>query len=158
MSKIPLKEAIATGAWLDCHAISCYREEFSFRLQLKGFHRASNGEIDRSMINEIFVEGVVWLLSFDVVNLTKGPINGWYVREAIRLVDQDGFEFEPYRIERFASNLNWSDNPGLCRFANVTPNLPLSPKIKASGSITIVLPDEEANYCLAIKDGNIREV
>jgi len=158
MSNIPLKEAIASGAWLECHTISCYREEFSFRLQLKEFHRASNGEIDRSMINEIFVEGVLWLLSFDVVNLTKGPIDGWYVRNALRLVDQDGFGFEPYRIESFASHLDWNESTGLRRFANVNPNLPLSPKIKASGSIAIVLPDEENNYYLAIKDGNIREV
>jgi len=154
MSNIPLKEAIASGAWLECH-INAFRYdvERGCRLRVVAFERKSVEEIVEVPLDmEFRVEGVLWVLSIEVVNLSKTPMRASRIKRSIRLVDKDGFEFEPFK-----THLEYySKCAGLERFTDGSPAL--SPKIKASGAILFVLPDEENTYYLTIKDGNIREV
>lgn len=152
MNKIPLKEAIEAGAWLECHAKWC-SEELYFRFRVTGFRRSSVEEIDRSKVNDVLVEGLLWLLSLEAVNLANSPVGTWKLRYAIKLVDQDGFEFEPLG----RTSLDSDEQSGLRQFSGWSSNTPLSPQAKASGSIPFALPDEESNYYLAIKDGSICE-
>jgi len=139
MSNIPLKEAIASGTWLDCHA-KRYHDEVNFRLKVMAFDRTSVEELggwppgDR----EDPIEGILWLLSVEVVNLCKTPQRVWEIKRTIKVVDEDGYEFEP-----FCSNLDNNKNTGLYRFSGNYDAQPFLPKIKASGAIEFVLPDEE---------------
>jgi hypothetical protein len=151
MGKIPLKEAIASGAWLECHARD-FDGELHFRLRVVAFEQSSVDEIGGSRLNVDRLEGILWLLGVEVVNLCKTSIKGCKIKYNIKLIDDDGYEFES-----FHSDLDYKTIAGLLRFADISPNPPLLPKIKASGSVAFVLPDEDAIYYLAVKDGSIRE-
>lgn len=151
MNKVPLKKAIASGSWFECHAKS-NGEEIHFRLRILAFERCSLDELDPSQADAVTIEGVLWLLTVEVVSLRKTPTDACLVRYASKLIDEDDFEFASFRLDfvqdkssvlrRFSS---WSDNP------------PLSPKIKAKGSIAFVLPDEENNYYFSLNEGSIIE-
>ncbi len=155
MSNIPLKEAIASGAWLECHArfkVDAGNEkEIHYRLRVLAFARTSVDDIDASLVGKVLVEGVLWLLSVEVVIVSKMPIDGHWFQHSIKLIDEDGCEFENY-----CGDLDKNESAGLRRFSNNTGVPPLSPKIKATGSIAFILPDETDNYYLAFKDGNTR--
>jgi hypothetical protein len=173
MGRIPLKEAIASGAWLECHAK--LEEDLCYRVKVLAFDKTSVEEVVRSglpgpvegstsvksqraiaarqsRIRAVPVEGILWLLSVEVVNLCRIPREACLFKDRIKLIDEDGFEFEP-----FESALDYYEGTGLHRFCKYHVP-PLSPKVKVNGSIAFVLPDEENSYYLAFKDGNIEEV
>ena len=154
MSNISLKEATKSGAWLECHLNATrYDLERDCRVLVVAFERKSVEEIvEAPLARDLAGEGVLWVLSIEVVNLTKTPMRAPRIKRSIRLVDKDGFEFEPFK-----THLEYySKCTGLERFTDHSPAL--SPKIKASGAILFVLPDEENTYYLTIKDGSIRNV
>jgi hypothetical protein len=154
MSNISVKDATKSGAWLECH-INAFRYdvERDCRLRVVAFERKSVEEIVETPLDREFrVEGVLCVLGIEVVNLSKTPMRASRIKRSIRLVDKDGFEFEPFKTHLEC----YSKCAGLERFTDGSPAL--SPKVKASGAILFVLPDEENNYHLAIKDGHIREV
>ncbi len=155
MSSVPLKEAIASGAWLECHAKSTVNggneREIHYRLRVLAFTRTSVEDISPSLVGQVLVEGILWLLSVEVVNLCKTGFNASRIKYSIKLVDEEGFEFQP-----FDGALGYDKNAGHNRFSTYGAPWP-SPKIKATGSIAFVLPDEENNYYLAVEDGNIKE-
>ena len=67
MDKLSLKQAIASGTWFECHA-KWYDEELCFRLRVLSFEQASVEEIDPSLVDEVTIEGVLWLLFVEVVS------------------------------------------------------------------------------------------
>ena len=90
MTKIPLKQAIASGMWLECHA-KHYQEEIDFHLKVVGFDRTSVEEIGER--SEYPIEGILWLLSVEVVNLCKMPKRGGEFKRALKIIDADDYEF-----------------------------------------------------------------
>ena len=92
MNSIPIKEAITSGAWYECHA-RCYQEPIQFRLRVLAFERTSVVQINPQLVRSVTVEGVLWLLSVEVVNLDKAPVGAWRVRHVISLKDAEDFEF-----------------------------------------------------------------
>lgn len=156
MNKIPLKQAIASGSWFECHA-KRYDEQLHFRLRVLAFEKASVEEIDPSLVDTVTIEGVLWLLSVAVVSLNKTPTDAHKVRDASKLIDEDGFEFGSFYPDN-SWNLGVDEKTSaLRRFSEWSGTLPLSPKIKARGAIAFVLPDEENNYYFGLNAGNIRE-
>lgn len=151
MKKISLRDVIAAGTWFECHA-KCYDEDLHFRLRVVAFTRTSVEEIDPTQVNKVVVEGILWLLHIEVVNLGKTPTSACRLGRKIKVADQDGFEFHAVDTGSLPSA-----HPGLKRFADWSSTPLLSPKIKACGSIAFDLPDEETSYYLAIKDGSIKE-
>ena len=134
MDYVSLNKALVSGAWLECYAnATCFDIERHYLLRLISFERKNIG-----------VLGMLGKLRIEVVNISKTPMRGSRVQRGLKLVDDDGFEF------RFTK---WN---GCNRFADNSPRL--SPKLKAAGTIALILPNEENNYYLAIKDGNIREI
>lgn len=149
MKRVSLKEGVSSGKWYECQADYC-GEKFRFRIRFVGFQRSSVEEIDASLVDEVTLEGVLWILSLEVVNLNKKSMRGLDVREIARLIDEDGYEFET-----FGSDLDEAEGCALNRFSNWGDAL--SPKLKARGAVAFVLPDEETNYYFGLCDGNIRE-
>lgn len=150
MNGVPVKKAIQTGEWYECLGQNYEDEEIRFRLRILGFDPTTVREIDAE--SDVEVEGVLWLMSVEVVSLCKQPIDAYHVPNLMRIVDHDDFVFMHFR-----SDLDHDKASGIHRFSGWSDNLPLSPKIKAIGTIPFVLPDEDAEYRLAIKDGHIRE-
>jgi len=152
MNKYSVANAIESGTWHECKG-KYFEEEISFRLRILAFRRTTIEEIDESLINEVVIEGILWLMSVEVINLCKKPIDAWKLRDTLVLIDEDEYEFEYFSN----SDLDQDEDSGLHRFSGWSSNTSLSPKIKAVGAIPFVLPDEENNYYLMIKDGQIQE-
>jgi len=152
MKNVQLKKAIESGAWHECSG-KYFGEERPFRIRVLGFCRKTIEEIDQSLLNKVEIEGILWLMSVELVSLCKKPVDAVGIRNLLTLTDEEGFQFEPFSN----SDLDRNKNSGLHRFSDWSDSAPLSPKIKAIGSIAFVLPDEENNYYLGIKDGQIRE-
>jgi hypothetical protein len=148
MSGVEIKKAIASGDWYECEGRS-YKDEIRFRVRALGFDRTTPQAINPS--TEVVVEGVLSLLQVEVVNLCKQPTDPYHIRNLLILVDQDGFEFE-----RLESNLDRDRTSGLHRFSSWSDASKLMPKVKVVGTIAYALPDEEAEYSLAVKEGEIR--
>jgi hypothetical protein len=150
MNKIPLKQAVSSGVWYECRAKQ-YDEKVHFRLRVLGFERTSVEELDPSNEQGVTAEGVLWLLSLEVVNLSKKPVDASTLPDVMRLIDEDGFEFEA-----FASDLSYVDGSPLFRFSGGCCQR-LSPKIKASGAVAFTLPDEDSKYYLVFNEGSVKE-
>lgn len=155
MNKIPLKEAIDASAWLECHW-KTYDEEFNCRLRIVTFTTFDKVGIDTSLLKAIGDNGVLWLMTLEVVNLCKTPFEAWQLSDCMKLLDEDGFEFGYFDNGDLTSQER-KGKSGLYRFSGWSDNPPLSPKIKTVGGIPFLLPDQESNYYLTIEDGTIKE-
>lgn len=86
MDSIPIKEAIAFGTWYECHAIQ-YDKPINFRMRLLGFRQTSFAEHYASPTNWQS-EGVLWMLSFDIVNVNKSALNCDSASGVMQLTDE----------------------------------------------------------------------
>ena len=130
MNRVSVTKAIETGTWYECKW-KHYDEEFHFRLRILGFNPTTVAEIDVSLIDKVKIEGILWLISIEVVNLNKQPFRPDVIPDSLMLMDEDGYQFEAF----IANNLSFDEESGLLRFS-VWPGSPsLSPKIKAIGKI-----------------------
>jgi len=168
--KIPIKECINSGAWYHFNtkayleSADTEQSDVDFRLKIFAFEKINLKKIDNpNKISLDLSSGVLWILRAQVVNLTKKTIGSFPVSEAVVLVDQDNYEFKPtsdgqltMRAYGKANGLNilngwgggYSEDCGI-----------LIPKIPIKGAFAFFLPkDEEAEYYLSNKNGEIREV
>lgn len=117
--KIPIIEAIDSGAWFNCTArandISTEHEafdefgsvRFNFRARLLSFSQIPLESIDQPKLLSTLDEGILWLLKLEVINLNKKPCYAWYVKDAIELFDQDNYLFKAYQND---DHLTYSSN------------------------------------------------
>lgn len=147
MASVKLREAIAGGHWYDCTA-ERYNESLHFKVRVVAFSQTSAQEIDPDSEEEF--EGDLWLLKIEVVNLDKRPVEVSYVRDVLELEDDEGYVFQPFT----ATDLDLDRESGLLRLSGGS-GTPLSPKLKASGAVLFVLPQEDSEYSLSIQEGSI---
>lgn len=155
--KIPIKHAIDSGAWFKGEAEAYSAPAHSFRFRVLSFGKINKDEIidpdEDIKKRRSFDEGVYWLLKIEFVNLDKESLSTDYVNELIILIDQDDFIFDAVRI----ANDSQYYTSGLARFNINFPGL--LPKIKVTGVLAFILPDEDgAEYYLSVPGGNIQEV
>lgn len=148
---VPLKDAIESGGWYECVG-RCFDEEHRFRLRVLDFVETTVDEIDDSLAVE--VEGVLWLMSVEIISLCKEPCSADHVADTIALMDSEGFRFDRFD----GGNLSHNRPSGLFRFSGWSDNHPLTPKVVAAGSLAFVLPPQECNYQIVIRDGQIRGI
>jgi hypothetical protein len=152
---VPIKEVISSGSWLQCE--HNFVENYKFRLRVISFEKLNLSLVDDpAEIEGIDSNSIIWKMDIEVIALNKEPIPVRYGPNDLLLVDQDGFKF-PVFIERHLHMASeFSRNSGLHRFYVAE----LLPKIKAVGSITFQLPDDDdAEYFISIKnDGIVQEV
>ncbi len=152
---IPIKNLVRDGCWLKCTARNRWTndtDEWVFRLRIVSFERLIYPQRDRPLNEQLSPteEGAVWwLMKLEVVNLSKVSTLFGYLRQEMRVVDGDGFQFE-------------GGNGGLC-FSDFGRQIglslcSLSPKLKAQGAVLFKVPDEDTEYSLTIKDGTMQEI
>jgi hypothetical protein len=154
--KIPVKEAINSGAWLQCHSKK-YDKHFDFRLKLLSFDKINLSHVDD--VNEIkefhSAQGYLWLMRLQIVNLNKMEVASGYITGSILIVDQDDFEFSEFDDFHLTLKSNFAKKSGLKNFGGLF----FRPKIKYTGAIAFFLPkDEEIEYYISVLDGDIQEV
>ena len=149
---IPIKDLIRDGCWLKCTATSRWEgdSEYTFRIRVLSFERLDGAQVGRVASLKPIEEGaVLWLMKLQVVNLSKFSVLFGYIKQRMRVVDGDGFQFR-------------EDDAGLY-FSDFGKQTGLSlgdlvPKIKAQGAAIFKVPDEDAEYFLTIEDGTMEEV
>ncbi len=154
---VPIKEAISSGAWLHCEQKKNLFETSQFRLKINSFEKINLSKVDNpEEIDGIDSNSVIWLLQVEVINLNKTPLEVYNATAKLTLIDQDGFIFPFFEDSHLHMSSKFSKKKGLSRFYSDD----LLPKIKAVGSITFQLPDDdEAEYSIALKDnGTVQEV
>jgi hypothetical protein len=148
LEKVSISEAIQNGNWYDCKS-ERYDEQIHFKLCILDFRKTSAQEIKPDSDEQ--TEGALWIMEIKVISLNKRPLEAYKVRDSIELEDHEEFVFEAFT----EGKLDLDEKSGLRRFSGWSSNSPLSPKIKAWGSILFRLPEEEAQYSLLIKDGSV---
>ena len=154
---VPIKEAINSGAWLHCEQRKNLLESNQFRIKINSFRKINLSEIDNvENVSGIDSNSTIWLLGIEVINLNKIPLQVYKATQQLILIDQDGFNFPIFEDHHLHSNSEFSNKTKLKRFWNDD----LLPKIKAVGSLTFQLPDDDdAIYSLGIKEGGtVQEV
>jgi hypothetical protein len=148
---IPLNEAIETGSWLQAKT-----DDLLFRFKPISFSKIDLAEIDNS--NKMKIDGgVLWLLKIEVVNMNKVQCHPFYIRDHIAIFDSDDFLFLPVKDDHLTSDSNFAVSNGLNRFVGWSSCPALPPKIKVSGALAYLLPEEDTKYFLSVKDGEISE-
>lgn len=165
MNKIPIKYAIESRAWFRCETNLLHSsggEPFNFKLRALSFSKINLDEVYEPEGQPWQVQldqGDLYILKIEVVNLNKDAVRGWDIEGRIILVDQDDFAFDTVRDMDFTYNSNIAKSTGLNRFSSVGNVRPLQPKIRVSGALAFLLPDDEkAEYFLSVGSGNIQEV
>jgi hypothetical protein len=152
---IPIKDLVRDGYWLNCTARNRWTNdaaEWTFRMRIQSFERLDYPQTDRPLHEQLkpIVEGAVWwLMKLEVVNLSKVSVLFGYLTQEMRVVDGDGFQFEGGD-----GGLHFSDfgrQIGLSLGS-------LSPKLKAQGAVLFMVPDEDMEYSLTIKNGTMEEI
>lgn len=153
--KIPVQEAINSGAWFQCcSGYDGHFDEYSFRIKILSFKKIIMSEIDNpEQINLEIEGGDLWIMKLQIINLNKKEEG--VIDSLIQITDEENYEFKYV-----------SDNH-LCRFSKYAETSGLKklfgkyymPKIKYTGAILYFLPKEDnAKYFLTVPGGNIREV
>lgn len=154
---VPVKEAINSGAWLQCEKRSNLFEANQFRIKIKSFKKLNLSEVDEpEEIKNFDSNGVLWIMNIEVVNLNKQPLHSSDGPYNLILIDQDHFIFPPFLDSHLRCSSEFSKTSGMRRFFATE----LLPKIKAVGSIIFHLPDDEdAEYIISLEDkGVVQEV
>lgn len=157
--KIPVKEAIISGEWLE------YSLPFSLdyccilRLRPILFEKILSSEKDNisTLHPMVLDEGVLWLLKIEVINLSKTSLDAGFLGYYIALHDKDDFVFNVFNYGRQLVGYSvFSNSSGLSRFA-LECRSRLQPKIKIVGALAFLLPDDdEAEYFLSASGGSIQ--
>lgn len=153
---IPIKEAISSGAWLNCEYNTYKGEICQFRLKVLSFRKLNLSEIDNpENIELIDGNAHIWLMEIEVINLMKEPIMSYDGPGSYPiLIDQDGYKFDIFTDLHLRHSSAFAKKSGMYRFYQQT----LIPKTKAIGAIPFQLPDDdEAVYSISMKKGSIRE-
>lgn len=154
--KIPIKHAIDSGAWFQC-VTETHDGPFIFNIRILSFKKVPNN-IMRELQKDIrFDDGILWLLGIEAVNLNKAPFSAWHVQNQMMLFDQDDFKFAATSVSELAST-DFGERIGIKRFSGWSSVPELTPKIKATGAIPYLLPDDDAEYSFSVEGGNIKEV
>lgn len=155
--KIPIREAINSGAWFKCMSGYDAIDEYEFKIKVLSFDKINLNKIDNPEKIELdLAAGVLWLMKIQIINLNKTAV--WYhsIERFICVIDQDDFVYNYIKNDtHLLINSNYAKLSGLVNFCDVD----FMPKIKYTGAIAYYLPeDNEAEYYISVKGGNIQEV
>ena len=153
--KVPVNEAINSGAWFKCISVDDEHNEYAFRLKIISFEKIKLKEVDApNKINFDLKEGDIWLMKIQCVNLNKNVMSSYDIASNIILFDQDDFEFPTVDDDHLQLDSEYSEISGLKNLFGES----FIPKIKYWGSVIFYLPKEdEAKYFFSIRGGNINE-
>lgn len=154
--KIPIKYAINSGAWFQCKTGS-----YDFRLRINSFEKLIlKDTIELAKIDPKFdlIQGDFWILKIEIVNFNKKTISGNEITHEILIIDYEDFEYS----DAFDSHL-CCDDDSYCIQSSGLKHLGICdtfyPKIKYAGFLLYFIPDDDnAEFFVAIKEGNIQEI
>lgn len=147
-----IKQLVSTGNWTQLKT-SDFAGEYTYNIKVLSFSAVGNEDSCQIKKNlpELMMDGNLWIMKIEVINVSKKPFYSYIVRDSILLVDNDGFQFEMNSDSQLYDSAFGIQN-GLNRFQSWTGDPLLQPKIKATGALACFLPDDDsAVYCLQVK-------
>ena len=163
LGKILIDDMIKSGYWYKCSTISYQLNEFRIRLKEFSckFHKVSNLRVP-------YYEGIPWILCFEYINLSNKPISITCLSDVFVLIDEEDYKFTSLsKVYNFKSireehkknlfNMTMNDFIHAIKLFPMYASAQLNPKIRRKCAIVFPLPEEKADYYLAIKNGSIEE-
>lgn len=152
--KIPIKHAIESGAWFQCvSGWDFQHKEHSFRFRVLSFDRVNLEQIDHpENINLKIDGGILWIMKLQLINLNRteeGITEG-----LIHIVDNEDYNFPIAHDDHLQCYSNYAEVSGLRDLFGKS----YIPKIKYTGALLYLLPEEEAEYFVSVPGGNIKEI
>jgi len=152
--KVPVKESILSGDWIECHGNVYPRDEYVvLRFKPLSFAKINMQLIDEWQKIELD-QGVLWLLKIDIVNYSKSLFSACQAKNIV-VIDQDDFIFDSVHDDHLSIYSKYAKSSGINRLYGIE----LLPKIKSTLSIPFLLPDDDqAEYFFSIKNGSIKAI
>ncbi len=152
--KIPIKHAIESGNWFQCvSGWDFQHKEHSFRFRVLSFNRVNLEDVDHPEDISLNTDGgSLWIMKLQLINLNKteeGVTHG-----LIHIVDNDGYNFPTFEDIHIRFDSNYAKVSGLRDLFGKS----YIPKIKYTGALVYLLPDEETEYFVSVPGGNIKEI
>lgn len=146
MEKIAIKEAIASGEWLQY-----LDKDVNMKIRILSIRNVDLAEIDD--IHEVdrslpLSNGNLLMLSTEMINMSS--IKQDYLPQLV-LIDQDEFQFENLCDSHLRSGSAFSEKHHLIVFD-------LIPKLKYKVDYLFLVPKEESKYYLGTPEGTIKVV
>ena len=152
MKVFEISKCIESGSWLEGHIED---NDVRFRIRLLGFGKVDLNEIEsEEECSFDLSEGVLWILFLEVVNLTKSNVSCDDIKQYLRLVDADECRYDIVEDAYICQNSEFAEKTRLKRFYYSE----FKPKMKATGAVLFLVPDEETIYSIGIESGRIKEV
>ncbi len=152
--KVPIKHAIESGAWFQCHS-ECEGEK-KFRLRVLSFEKVNLAAVDYpENLDKVHFNtdaGDWWILKLEMVNLNRIDA---YLQYTILIVDEDDFEFKKVTDNHLSFDSSYSATSCLKNYYGHS----FIPKINHIGALSYFLPkDDNAEYFISIREGSIQEI
>ena len=148
-TRFSINELIKNQNWLELFIPkNILDNECSFKFQIASIKEINKSELPLEKLNDkIFLEqGKIIMFTLEVINLSKSTLqNGLFYKEII-IQDEDGYSFVHSINEVFCESEFTSDS-----------FFRLLPKIKTRIMLFYLLPDEESNYFISIKNSKWTE-
>lgn len=145
-----ISKCIDSASWLEGYLAD---DDIRFKLRVMAFEKL---EFDYNNLGDDLAfdisDGVLWLLVLQIVNLTKTTINCDDIKRNLRIVDSDDFCFELVEDRELCSDSEFATKAKLKRFYYGK----LTPKLKATGSLLFLLPNEDTNYFISLVSGSLK--
>jgi hypothetical protein len=145
---VPVSQFATGRTWYDCVRRD---EDGEVRCQIRGvaFERKREGEMYALL--PVKANGRLWLLRIEVINRTKRALDPWEIRDILEVVHPDGRSFRSLN-----GRFDFDEPSGARAFAYLPDTPRLQPGQTLAGGIVFLLPDEPAEYTLAVVGGRIK--
>lgn len=147
--RLSINKLINQEDWLEMYIPKdTFGNKCIFRFQIKSIQEIDKSRLDLEKLHDkIFLEqGKIILLTFDVINLSQRTKQKGTFYHDIIIEDTEGYSFER------------SINEVLCNSEFSTDfSFNLIPKIKTKTTLFFLLPDEDSEYYISIKNSKWTE-
>ena len=153
---IEINNAIESGEFFLANYVDDYEEQaFSFQLKFNKIYKLDFSVVDElEDLDDIDPDSNIWILELEVVNLNKKKFDFDELKSRLKLIDEEGCEFDFVEDSHLCSYSDFSKQSKLRKFYTAE----LKPKIVKGGALAFELPDYFESLSLSIEDGSIESI
>jgi len=153
---IEINNAIDSGDFLLASYVDDFEEKaFSFQIKCNKLYQLDFSAVDDiEEIEDIELDSNIWILELEVINLNKKKFELDDLKSRLKLVDEEGCEFDIIEDFHLCSLSDFAKTSRLRKFHSAE----LKPKIIKSGALAFELPDYFENLSLSIEDGSVEPI
>ncbi|MDP2561745.1 hypothetical protein [Psychrobium sp. 1_MG-2023] len=152
---IDIRELVESGDFFSVNAEDPYGDAKYARIKVENLYKLNWEDIDGvNEVEDIDIGANIWIMDITVVNLNKKKISADQIKDLVKLVDEEEFEFDIVEDSHLCGYSDYAKTSGL----NKLYHTDLKPKIAKKGALAFELPDGFEELSLKIEDGTICEI